>query len=301
MKRKSLCIIFVLLFASAILFSACASNGPYIEVIGLKTEYYIGDELDISSIKVHYYASKKSSEFEEIELTADMITGFSTTEVGTFTMTISYNNISKSVSYSVQNKPISITETEAETILSQTTANMATLSEVKEISTTTFFGITQTTYKITTQNKQYWYQEQDSQSWIIYENDSWKRYSIEYDVFDEVVVYKEYDVQIESNNVIAFEYSNLMSDSMFGSPVFVDANLSGSKYVITYYVENLNNSYFEFNISNNELISLTLYRIDEGEQKVWSTTTYSYEQGEINSIPQIPNKDWEYGGFYIKL
>ena len=107
-----------------------------------------------------------------------MISGFSTDEVGNFNMTISYGGLSQTVAYTVSHKPIPLTQSEAEGILNETARNMSTFSEVKETITYKLFTFTITSYTITTPTKQYSFNDEENQSWIVNEDGSWKFYEI---------------------------------------------------------------------------------------------------------------------------
>ena len=300
MKRKSLSLLFAILFVSSIFLGACTPQRPYIKVVGLKTEYYVGDELDLSSAKIRYFKHGGDTEYIEEDLTIDMISNFSTEEVGNFTITVTYQNFTTTVKYSVKVKPTPISESTASIIISQTIENMSSQSEVKQTTTTKMFGYTETSYVITTQNKQYSYYDKYDRSWITKENNSLKLYEIYEDVFEETINYMVYDLIVEHNNLIKNQYSNLVSDSILGDMDFVDAYVSGSQYTITYFIENLNETYIEMIIEDNLLKSETTYNIDEGKKKSYCTVKYSYNKGEINSIPSIPNKNWTYGGEYYQ-
>lgn len=78
---------------------------PKIEVSGLKTQYYVYDELDLTGAVINYFEDVNSQTSQEIDLTRDMVTNFSANEAGNFTMTINFLGITLNVDYEVINTP----------------------------------------------------------------------------------------------------------------------------------------------------------------------------------------------------
>ena len=72
---------------------------PYMEVKGLKTEYNIGEALDVSNAVIHYYRDMDSERYSEVQLTKDMVSGFSTLQAGNFKMTIKYQDATLEIGY----------------------------------------------------------------------------------------------------------------------------------------------------------------------------------------------------------
>ena len=303
MKIKNLLSLILMIFCSTIFFAACfTQDTSYIDIVGLQTIYYVGDDIDVSSSKIHYYESKDSETYTKADLKKDMISGFSTDTIGTFSMTITYNNVTKSIDYevkSIESKPIEISEDEATTIIDTTLAHMPTYAEIKETTTTTIWGMTDTFYTITTQTKQYHYENDESLYWIVPEDDVWKYYCISYDVLDDIVEHKRLTVYTEASNLISFQYSSLINNS-FTQVDFVEALKIENNYIITYHYPNMMDMYVDITIKDNQLVSQTSYTKQNNNKKTSSVTTYTYYETETNIIPEIPDKEWEEGGYYIK-
>ena len=276
---------------------------PYIDVLGLATEYNVGDTIDISEAKIHYYASEDAETFDEVALEMDMVSGFSTSQVGTFSMIITYNNVTKTIAYEVKevvNQPEQGTEDEAMSLLTSVFDNMQSYGEIKESTTTTMFGMSATSYIITTPNKQYSYQDAETMYWIVDEGGEYQYYSVSYDFFDEVMEYTKCKVQTDESNLIALEYSVSEYNNSFIPVEFVDMLKYDDKTVITYCTPSMNNMYTEIIIQDGKLVSQTGY-IKEGTTKVtFGVTTYTYYETATSDIPEIPDYEWEDGGFYIK-
>lgn len=107
MKKKifNLSLIF-LMCISALFFCSCSEQKqPYIKVSGIKTEYCIGDTLSLSNAKINYYNDTNDENYsQQIAITDNMVSGFSTTTTGTFKMTFSYNNLTTELTYIVREK-----------------------------------------------------------------------------------------------------------------------------------------------------------------------------------------------------
>ena len=97
----------IVLGLSLFIFGGCRiKKEPYIKVKGIATEYSIGEELNLNNAIIEYYEDKDDDKYIEVVVESNMVTGFSTETAGTFTMTITYNNLSKQVQYTVIEKTI---------------------------------------------------------------------------------------------------------------------------------------------------------------------------------------------------
>lgn len=117
MKYKKLVGMLLLVFMVPLIFTGCFfdifnpnSGGdndddyPKIEVVTIfKTEYKVGESLDVSGGVLKYFES--SDEFELINITSDMISYFDTTTAGTKTLKLSYNGVFIYISYIVNALP----------------------------------------------------------------------------------------------------------------------------------------------------------------------------------------------------
>ena len=99
-----LCLCFCVLGGT--IFIACSQEpeeeiNPYIKVSGLSTACVVGDELDYSNAKILYYTNLTDETPDEYTLTRDMVTGFSSDEVGTRTLKVTYKTYTKEMDYKV--------------------------------------------------------------------------------------------------------------------------------------------------------------------------------------------------------
>jgi len=106
-NKKSFILTFVLLLCfGAMLFTGCSSQDPTLVLeSNFKTEYYLGETIDLTNAKVKYTNNKGKE--ETFEVTIDMISGFETTSVGEFVLTITYEGLEVSVDYVVK-KPATL-------------------------------------------------------------------------------------------------------------------------------------------------------------------------------------------------
>ena len=81
---------------------------------------------------------------------------------------------------------------------------------------------------------------------------------------------------------------------------FVEALKIENNYIITYHYPNMMDMYVDITIKDNQLVSQTSYTKQNNNKKTSSVTTYTYYETETNIIPEIPDKEWEEGGYYIK-
>ena len=72
-----------------------------IVVEGLKNEYNVGDELDLTDAVLRFYKDEYSEDFEVLTLNSNMVTGFSTEELGTRTLLVNFCGLTFEVEYSV--------------------------------------------------------------------------------------------------------------------------------------------------------------------------------------------------------
>ena len=77
-----------------------------IKVISLKSEYFVGDTFENGKLELIYSDQSKY----EIMLTISMVTGFDTSEVGTKTLTVTYEDLSVTYTYEVKERPVVLEE-----------------------------------------------------------------------------------------------------------------------------------------------------------------------------------------------
>ena len=84
-------LVLLLLVLTACLFAACGEDpvSPEIEIkAAFKTEYVIGDELDVSGGILAY--TNEDGQTKDVEITEEMISGFTTETAGTRSMVLTY-------------------------------------------------------------------------------------------------------------------------------------------------------------------------------------------------------------------
>ena len=74
---------------------------PSIEIEGLKEQYNVGEVLNYDYLTINYFEDESTEIPQEIEVTPDMIEGFSTSEAGNFQMTIKFLNLTLEIDYEV--------------------------------------------------------------------------------------------------------------------------------------------------------------------------------------------------------
>jgi len=107
-KIKSLilsCLCACMCIMAGLIFVACSASeekyNPYIKVSGLSTECEVGDELDYSNAKILYYENLEDEIPDEIELTRDMVLGFTSDTAGTRTLTVVYKTYETKMDYKI--------------------------------------------------------------------------------------------------------------------------------------------------------------------------------------------------------
>lgn len=194
------------------------------------------------------------------------------------------------------NNAISVDKNEATQLLDTALENISTFAEIKQVTTTTTFGITGTASKITTQTKQYSYESEEKVHWIVDEDGTWKIYQISYDVFDDIIEYKKLTVQTEETNLIAWEYSTFIRSNSATPENFKKASKVENTYTITY--DTKTGGFVDIEIEENKISSTKFY--SSSPSTPTSTVTFTYYQEETNSIPNVLDKPWIEGGLYIK-
>lgn len=109
-KRISIFAAVALMFTVfAAVLVGCGDNNAKIEVENnmIKTEYYVGDELEFTGGMLSYI---NNGETTYVKLTKEMVSGFSTANVGSFTMTITYKGKTTTVNYKVSNNEINLSK-----------------------------------------------------------------------------------------------------------------------------------------------------------------------------------------------
>ena len=303
MKRNyTIALLFMVIAFSAFLFVGCFQpSTAYIKVAGFKSEYYVGDSIDTSSAKVEYYQSKTTEKPTSVPLTVDMITGFSTDNIGTFKMIVTYKNLTTSVSYVVKQPlppPVSLTEQQAAQVFAQTIANMKTFAEIQETTTTSLLGATVQTIYVTRPTYQYKYSEEDGKSWLFKNGEKWEYYEIAFDVFDDVWENNKYEAQLEYDNLIEMHYQKIITSSI--TPIeFVEAQQQGDECLLVYASPDFLDMQTKISIKDNKIVSIKYYYSTGSSYSLMTSTTLTYYTEETYSIPQLPDVVWEDCGFYI--
>ena len=303
MKRNyTIALLFMVIAFSAFLFVGCFQpSTAYIKVAGFKSEYYVGDSIDTSSAKVEYYQSKTTEKPTSVPLTVDMITGFSTDNIGTFKMIVTYKNLTTSVSYVVKQPlppPVSLTEQQAAQVFAQTIANMKTFAEIQETTTTSLLGATVQTIYVTRPTYQYKYSEEDGKSWLFKNGEKWEYYEIAFDVFDDVWENNKYEAQLEYDNLIEMHYQKIITSSI--TPIeFVEAQQQGDECLLVYASPDFLDMQTKISIKDNKIVSIKYYYSMGSSYSLMTSTTLTYYTEEAYSIPQLPDVVWEDCGFYI--
>ena len=303
MKRNyTIALLFMVIAFSAFLFVGCFQpSTAYIKVAGFKSEYYVGDSIDTSSAKVEYYQSKTTEKPTSVPLTVDMITGFSTDNIGTFKMIVTYKNLTTSVSYVVKQPlppPVSLTEQQAAQVFAQTIANMKTFAEIQETTTTSLLGATVQTIYVTRPTYQYKYSEEDGKSWLFKNGEKWEYYEIAFDVFDDVWENNKYEAQLNADNLIEMHYQKIIASSI--TPIeFVEAQQQGDECLLVYASPDFLDMQTKISIKDNKIVSIKYYYSMGSSYSLMTSTTLTYYTEETYSIPQLPDVVWEDCGFYI--
>jgi antirestriction protein len=194
------------------------------------------------------------------------------------------------------NNALNVDKDEAILLLNTALENISTFAEIKQVTTTTIFGITGSSTITTTQNKQYSYESEEKAHWIVKEDSDWKIYQISYDVFDDVIEYKKLTVQTEETNLIAWEYSTFIRSNSASPENFTKASKVNNTYTITF--DNKMGGFVDIEIEDNKIVSTKYY--SSSPSTPTSTVTFTYYQEETNSIPNVLDKPWIEGGLYIK-
>ena len=322
MKKIISCMVLMFLtLSSAIIFVGCdLATGPYFKVVGLKTEYEVGESLHIGNAKIHYYETSTSKDYTEIKLTKEMISGFSTEQEGEFVMKITFKRATVNVTYYVgdvvpnpddgnnpgdDQTPTAITEQQAESVLYNSFEKMNTYEEIQKIDNIldSFMNI-----QITRKTEMYYSSsfigeeaedENQSEQWTEYRNGTWNYYNKSLLIHNEDVIelYEKYTLDIDTNNMITYILEkNVLGD--FGE--FVSGSKTGNNYILKYSqeVELMGVVVIEIYIEDNKFTQMKSFvTLDETLEMIQSTS-FEYFSTTTNAIPQIPNVSWIDGGEY---
>ncbi len=100
---KKYAISFILLFVITLcpfMLMACGENSETLKVVqSFKTEYYVGEVLDVSTGILEY---TKDGETKQVAVTSEMISTFTTSTIGTRNMVLTYNDKTITISYTVK-------------------------------------------------------------------------------------------------------------------------------------------------------------------------------------------------------
>lgn len=311
-KLKIITVILVLFICCTTILPGCFgdnnnTNSPFLQTINLKTSYYPGERLSLANAKIRYFPSSNDTYTEE-DLTSDMISGFSTHKIGTFTMTITYNNTTEHITYKVtahehQPNPEIISEPTALTAVDTALLNMQTFAEIKQTTTTTMFGISQQSYIVTNNLQQYSYTNNDNRSWIVQEDEEWHLYEISYDIFDDITNYTKYIVNTDETSLIPYQYTanTIIPNNSLTTVVFVQASQLNNILIITYNTPDMMDMYTDTVIIDNQLAYQVSYQIENNTKTITAIVVYEYFNETTNIIPNIPEQTWQNGGTFVKF
>lgn len=106
-KKIALICSFVFVFAATILFTGCNKDLEDLQIhTGFKTEYFVGESLDLTNGKLIY--TDKEGKETIVSIKESMISSFSTATAGSREMVITYNNKTLLYSYTVAEAPADV-------------------------------------------------------------------------------------------------------------------------------------------------------------------------------------------------
>lgn len=274
----------LILFISGFLFTACAQpqSNPRIKVKGIATEYYVGDSLDLTNAKIEYYVNQTSIIYDEFDVRASMVEGFSTEEVGNFTMTIRYNTVITTLDYSVLERPD--VELSAKEKIALVFENLIAHDKIKEISTTQAFGMSDIRTTITDESVSYSSDNDGTEIWIKEVSGVW----YEFEKAGESYTKKE--ITVPNNDVREYMYDSAVLDML---PDEIEETVDGDTTTYTANIvdpETGISGTFTLVVTNEEVVSITV-----SAGMIYTTVlNYTYDTNVTDSVPglPVPFEDW---------
>ena len=101
--KIGLCFAFTLLLSASLLLTGCKKEAKIELKEEFKVEYYIGEELDVTGGILNY--TNEEGKTIPVAITSDMVTGFSSTQVGSRQLIITYEGATLLVDYTVEEAP----------------------------------------------------------------------------------------------------------------------------------------------------------------------------------------------------
>lgn len=292
MKKRVACLslIFIFMLASLILSGCDLKVTPCIKVVGLKSEFNIGESLNIASGMIHYYEDVDSDTYTEIALKSTMVSGFSTANAGTFTMTVTYKDLISMIEYKVidPNDEFAgaqdITTEKAKTLYANAIAAIATKEQLKITNNMGFMGKSVSIY-----NGDSAYVKStfiaENESWIVKENTTNYQYTKAADLFG-------------AENSFTYTKSVVEEDSDFSDEIEEDFIVSSDAEIISAKRKN-DVLKIVYNV-NEDGVTLIEYTIDSGlitkidylDDENFVLARVSFEYSDV-VIPPLPTKDGE--------
>ena len=282
-----MCLCFIL--PCTLLLVACGGDTKYIEVVGVSNLYIVGDELDYENAEVHYFESETSANYQTIDLTADMVSGFSTSTVGTREMIITYDGLECKITYSVYTMD-SVLESAKNNLLTNSFKILQSEGEYNSISEAIY-------------NKQCLYfsissdfdydndYDYTSETWAMMQNSEMYMYLKEYSSELNDYSYNLNKAQISFEDVLA-EF--IFVDNNYNKSIEID-----NDYVVITSIAANNSSSTVQKFKDGKIISETWisYAFDEQESEftneVESTRSRTFEYNGNYQIPERPtNVEW---------
>ena len=123
LKKWLMCFVAIVVCGMTVTFAGCFGFGDfeeYFTVVGLATEYYVGEDLDLSDVKIRHYTEK--NKYTTHNLSESMISWDGTSSAGNYVMEVAYNGESISIDYTVYS---------ASTLAQKVKTNMLKYSAIK--------------------------------------------------------------------------------------------------------------------------------------------------------------------------
>ena len=275
----------VLIMASMLGLSACKMNEPYLTVSGLKTDYKVGDTIVLANVKLYYYLDKEDEMYSEIDVTIDMISGFSTATPGTFKMTISYKRASTEIEYTVRsNTQVSVSETNALAKMQTAENYILSANRVELVMETEGYALST---MIATAEALYQHISSffDVETWSVQESGVW------YDYTNFGGSCEKTESETITNGVTPKQMLLMYPVDMLEDQTYIGGTLQNGIYTLQYNVEAYDEdqeAWVEedvvFTISNNILTNVVVTAEGESESL---TLTYAYN-ADAEEIPSLP-------------
>ncbi|MBQ7466478.1 MAG: hypothetical protein IJS74_00230 [Clostridia bacterium] len=280
--KKILCLCFALFaLAMPLVFTGCDLNAgnddkkgnvqPHIEVTGVPTAYFVGDEFPYNNALIKYYASKDATEYTAYRLKAENLIGFSTETAGTFEATVLYDDLHFEFEYKVYRVQNVVNKVFNESI----GAGSLKFSQGRSFTVVTENGLYQELIGSENINK----------SWSIIENDHFYTYNLQLNKDTN-------EVQSATKSLLTGERYNSVTNFLnwfwdqftflnIDDTIVFNSNFKNGSGIISVSSQN-NDNLTQITLDNWKVISLNTGDID----------TYTIEYDASFTIPAMPNIAW---------